>query len=82
LALFIKEWKNQREVERVAKDELAVKRWKAIRADIRKDLESNVYCINCGETTIVDYEVEYEHPHIILNGYCKKCMGGVTRVID
>ncbi|XXM71949.1 hypothetical protein ACQ0QQ_20110 [Lysinibacillus sphaericus] len=64
------------------RDELAERRWKSIPADIRKELESNVYCINCNETTITDYEVEYEHPHIILNGYCKKCRGGVTRVID
>ncbi|MFD2656929.1 MULTISPECIES: hypothetical protein [Gracilibacillus] len=63
-------------------DELAKKRWLAIPGDVRKKLESNVFCSNCGETTIVDYEVDSVNHTIILKGYCKKCNGEVARVID
>jgi hypothetical protein len=37
-------------------DEIALKRWKALEPELRKKLESNVYCGKCGVTTIVDYD--------------------------
>ena len=64
------------------KDELAKKRWLAIPSELRKKLESNVFCVNCGETTITNYEVDSEDHYIILRGYCQSCNGKVARVID
>lgn len=63
-------------------DELAKKRWLSMPTNIRKMLESNVFCSSCGETTIVDYEVDSENHQIVLIGYCKNCQEKVARVID
>jgi hypothetical protein len=63
-------------------DELAAKRWVALKPEVRKKLESNVYCGKCGVTTIVDYEVEYTNFQFTLNGSCEKCHGPVARVVD
>ncbi|KHF39142.1 hypothetical protein LQ50_17080 [Halalkalibacter okhensis] len=63
-------------------DELALKRWQAMPADIRKRLEDNVFCSNCGVTTIVNYHVDSSDFAIILKGYCQKCNKEVARVID
>ncbi|WP_237563730.1 hypothetical protein [Halalkalibacter okhensis] len=51
-------------------------------ADIRKRLEDNVFCSNCGVTTIVNYHVDSSDFAIILKGYCQKCNKEVARVID
>jgi hypothetical protein len=63
-------------------DELAAKRWKALNPEIRKKLESNVFCRKCGVTTIVDFEVEYTNSQFTLKGSCQKCHGPVARVVD
>ncbi|MBM7573571.1 hypothetical protein [Aquibacillus albus] len=63
-------------------DELARKRWLKIPTHVREKLENNVFCINCGETIIVDYQVVFEDQQIVLRGKCKQCNGNVARVID
>ncbi|MRG84968.1 hypothetical protein [Salinibacillus xinjiangensis] len=63
-------------------DELARKRWLSIPADIRKELEENVFCGNCFVTTIVDYQVDSEDGNLVLKGKCKSCNRDVARVID
>ncbi|ADU32073.1 hypothetical protein [Evansella cellulosilytica] len=64
------------------KDELAERRWKAFPSDIRKNLEGNVYCSNCGVTKIVNYDVYSSDYDIVLKGQCNKCHDTVVRVID
>ncbi|GAE26499.1 hypothetical protein JCM9140_2576 [Halalkalibacter wakoensis JCM 9140] len=66
----------------MAIDELAKKRWNQIPADIRKKIESNVFCGTCKVTTIVDYVVDSEDHQMILKGSCKTCGRSVARVID
>ncbi|TMU84242.1 hypothetical protein FGG79_15205 [Bacillus sp. BHET2] len=64
------------------KDEIAYRRWMAIPVHTRKKLEGNVFCRNCGVTTIVDYIVDSENHKIVLVGKCEKCGGRVARLID
>jgi hypothetical protein len=63
-------------------DEIAKKKWLSEPSHIRKMFEGNVFCVSCGLTTIVNYEVNSVNFTIVLEGYCKKCNGKVARVID
>lgn len=66
----------------MSNDELAQKRWQSIPGDIRKKFEENVFCSECGLTTIVNYQVDSVDHDIVLKGYCEKCNEKVARVID
>ncbi|MGD6959043.1 hypothetical protein ACQCWA_15385 [Rossellomorea aquimaris] len=70
------------EVRMMSKDELANRRWMAIPGHIRKKLEGNVFCRNCGVTTIIDYIVGSENHKTVLEGRCEKCGAAVARLID
>ncbi|MFJ5762092.1 hypothetical protein ACIQAA_23815 [Neobacillus sp. NPDC093182] len=61
----------------------ANKKWLAIPAAIRKDLEQNVWCSNCSEVVqIVNYDVKDSPPGIVLKGKCKNCGKDVARFIE
>jgi len=61
----------------------ALKKWYALSPELRKKIESNVFCVSCcGVTTIVNYTVSCLEPGIVLQGTCKKCGGRVNRVIE
>ncbi|RKQ33993.1 hypothetical protein [Oceanobacillus halophilus] len=62
-------------------DQLAKKRWLTIPSNTRKKVEENVYCGNCGVTTIVNYEVDSSNFRVFLEGYCEKCGSKVMRVV-
>lgn len=60
----------------------AIKKWNEIPEEIQKILLGNVFCSNCGETTIVDYTINYVDVGIVLKGICAECGERVARVID
>ena len=62
----------------------AKKKWLSIAPEMRKRIESNVFCAQCGCTTIqTGYRVEsLQQGDIILKGKCKKCGDEVARVVE
>lgn len=56
--------------------------WDKITTDIQQKLLDNVFCVNCGVTTIVDYTLKLPKHGLTLEGKCKKCSGDVARVIE
>jgi hypothetical protein len=61
----------------------ANKKWLAIPAATRKELEHNVWCSHCSDVVqIVDYVVKDSPPEIALEGKCGKCGKKVARFID
>lgn len=62
----------------------AIQKWNKIPKEFMEKILANVYCGNCGVTTIqTGYTIqERYHGDIILNGKCKKCGGVVSRVVE
>ena len=60
----------------------AMRKWTSIPLHFRQKILDNVYCVNCGGTSIVDYLIESHTLGIVLTGKCKKCGGVVTRCIE
>lgn len=62
----------------------AIREWNRIPEEMRKRLLQNVYCGNCGVTTIAPgYTITKEKGlGILLNGKCLKCGHDVCRVIE
>lgn len=61
----------------------ANKKWLAIPAATRKELERNVWCSTCCDVVqIVNYVVQDSPPSIALIGKCKDCGKDVARFID
>jgi ribosomal protein S27AE len=60
----------------------ATKKWYRVPKDIREQLKQNVFCSNCGVTTIIDFKIESSGASIILKGKCIQCNSDVARVIE
>ncbi|QNO13512.1 hypothetical protein HYG86_01380 [Alkalicella caledoniensis] len=60
----------------------AMKKWNIIPKSIQGRLLSNVFCVKCGVTTIVDYSIQNHKLGILLSGKCKKCGHSVARLIE
>lgn len=60
----------------------AAKKWLSIPKDVREMLVKNVFCGNCGVTTIVKYTIQEGEYAPVLKGKCKTCGRDVARVID
>lgn len=61
----------------------ANKKWLAIPAKTRRELERNVWCVSCLDVVqIVHYVIKESPPGIVLEGKCKKCGHEVTRFIE
>lgn len=63
-------------------DMAALKKWGRINKQDQKLLLSNVFCGNCGVTTIVNYSANDDKFGIVLCGECKQCGTKVARVIE
>jgi hypothetical protein len=57
-------------------------KWSRIDNATQEKLLSNVFCIKCGVTTIVNYKIESSKSDIVLKGKCKKCGSKVVRLIE
>ena len=60
----------------------ALKKWSGIPEDLQQRLIDNVFCLNCGVTTIVDYSITADKFGILLKGKCKICGNEVARLIE
>ncbi|MBY7145027.1 hypothetical protein KFZ56_18580 [Virgibacillus sp. NKC19-3] len=60
----------------------AAQKWSKIPKDIQMRLLSNVFCVNCTETTIIDYDMHDDEHGILLKGKCKKCGEDVARLVE
>ncbi|RLQ94518.1 hypothetical protein [Falsibacillus albus] len=61
----------------------ANKKWLAIPEDIRRKLRKNVFCTNCSDVVEIEqFTIEDHSNGIVLEGKCKVCGNGVSRVIE
>jgi hypothetical protein len=61
----------------------ANKKWLAIPAEFRRELERNVWCVSCSDVVkIENYVVKEATPGILLEGKCQKCGHDVARFIE
>ena len=60
----------------------ALKIWSRIPPDYQKRLINNVFCTNCGVTTIVDYSITTDKYGVLLKGKCNACGNAVARLIE
>jgi hypothetical protein len=58
------------------------KKWYSLPKQIREKLKGNVFCSNCGVTTITEFVVKPADPHIVLEGKCVSCNDDVARLIE
>jgi ribosomal protein S27AE len=63
-------------------DMKALKKWSAMPDDWKETLINNVFCRNCGVTTIVNYAIVDDNNGIVLQGKCAKCGGAVARFVE
>ena len=60
----------------------AAQKWNKLSKNIQELLLNNVFCSNCGVTTIVEYSMHNDKFGILLKGKCKKCGEDVARLIE
>jgi ribosomal protein S27AE len=60
----------------------AAQKWAKLPKDIQDLLVNNVFCSNCGVTTIFKYTLQDDKFGILLKGNCKKCGTDVARLIE
>ena len=60
----------------------ATQKWLKISKNIQKQLIDNVFCSDCGVTTIVEYTLNNDKFGVLLEGKCKKCGRDVARLVE
>lgn len=60
----------------------AAKKWAEISPATQQLLINNVFCGECGVTTIVDYALHNDRFGVVLKGICKKCGRDVARLVE
>jgi len=60
----------------------AKQEWDKIPGEFQLKILNNIFCNNCGNTTIVDYEMSLLKYGLTLKGKCIKCNNDVARVIE
>ncbi len=60
----------------------AAQKWNQIPKNVQELLINNVFCSNCGVTTLVDYSIHNDKYGVLLNGKCKKCGRDVKRLVE
>jgi hypothetical protein len=63
-------------------DMKAIIKWSLIPDDLKEALLKNVFCTNCGVTTIVDYAIVNDKYGFVLQGKCAKCGSAVARYVE
>lgn len=66
----------------MANTKTAQKKWNTLDKETQEKLLSNVFCITCHVTTIVDYKIVSNKDDIVLKGKCKKCGRNVARLVE
>lgn len=60
----------------------AAQKWAKVPKNIQQLIISNVFCSNCGVTTIVNYTLHDDKYGVLIKGKCKKCGNDVARFVD
>jgi hypothetical protein len=60
----------------------AARKWAKIPKNIQQQLVNNVFCSDCGVTTIVEYTMHNDRFGILLKGKCKQCGNDVARYVE
>lgn len=60
----------------------AMQKWNKIPKKIQDRILENVFCSECGVTTIVNFSMHNNMVGILLNGNCKKCDKPVSKLIE
>ena len=60
----------------------AMDEWNKLDNTVKEQILTNVFCLKCHVTTIVDYEIFLDKFGIVLKGKCKKCGHKVARMIE
>jgi ribosomal protein S27AE len=60
----------------------AAQKWSKISKNVQELLINNVFCSNCGVTTIVKYTLHDDKFGVLLQGKCKKCGKDVARLVE
>ena len=66
----------------MATNKKALLKWNKLDKATQNKLLTNVFCINCLVTTVVEYEVVSIKEGILIKGKCIKCGQNVARVVD
>jgi hypothetical protein len=68
--------------EMMVTDINALRRWNTLAGDIRQRILANVFCPNCVNTTIVDYDIVEDGANLVIEGKCKTCGSHVARFVE
>ncbi|AGK98599.1 hypothetical protein [Clostridium pasteurianum] len=60
----------------------ALQKWAELPKNIQELIVKNVFCPDCGMTTIVRYTLHNDKAGIVLKGKCKKCGHDVARFVE
>lgn len=60
----------------------AAKKWAKLPKDVQKYVLNNVFCPNCGVTTIVRYSLLDDDKGIIIKGKCIVCGDDIARFVE
>jgi hypothetical protein len=60
----------------------AAQKWGKIPKNMQELLLNNVFCSDCGVTTIVNYSMHNDKFGVLLKGKCKKCNKDVARLVE
>ena len=60
----------------------ALRNWSKLDKATQKLLLTNVFCVNCEITIMVDYDITMHRFGIILRGKCKQCGHDVARIVE
>ncbi len=60
----------------------AAQKWARFPKNIQELFINNVYCSDCGVTTITEYTLHDDKFGVLLKGKCKKCGNHVARLVE
>lgn len=60
----------------------AAQKWSKLPQTLKHRLLGNVFCSNCGATTVVDYTLHDNVSGILIKGKCNKCGKDVARLVE
>jgi ribosomal protein S27AE len=60
----------------------AAQKWVKLSKNTQELLVNNVFCSDCGMTTIIKYTLMNDKFGVLLKGKCKKCGKDVARLVE
>ncbi len=63
-------------------DMIALKKWSSFPDDLKEALLNNVFFVNCGVSSIIDYAIVRDKYGIVLQGKCAQCGDSVASYVE